>query len=110
MTFSQISYILEVARYGSINKAAQAIFVSQSTISSAIKELETEFGITIFYRSSKGVELTALGRDFVTYARTLAEYKNQLENLFLSDLTPRHVSRNVIGKFNSILSEKYTIT
>ena len=46
MTLLQMSYILEIDRCGSINRAAQNLFVSQSALSSAIAEVEKELGIT----------------------------------------------------------------
>ena len=45
MTFQQLLYLVEIAKNGSINKAAQSLFVSQSSISCAIKDLEDELGI-----------------------------------------------------------------
>ena len=58
MTFLQLNYIMEIYSCGSINKAAQKMFLSQSTLSSSIRELERELGIKIFKRSNKGIELT----------------------------------------------------
>ena len=58
MTFSQLNYVMEVSRCGSINKAASKLFVSQSNLSNSIHELEKELDIKIFLRSSKGIELT----------------------------------------------------
>ena len=48
MTLQQMNYIMEIDRCGSMNKAAQSLFVSQSALSSAILEVEKELGITIF--------------------------------------------------------------
>ncbi|MBQ5325718.1 MAG: LysR family transcriptional regulator, partial [Oscillospiraceae bacterium] len=61
MTFSQLNYVLEISRCGSINKAASKLFVSQSSLSNSIQELEKELDITIFVRSTKGIELTPEG-------------------------------------------------
>ena len=78
MTLLQMSYILEVDRCGSINRAAQNLFVSQSALSSAIAEVERELGITIFHRSNRGIALTrerlihdVWGYDFYGDDRTL---------------------------------------
>ena len=51
MTFQQLTYVVEVAKNGSINKAAKNLFLSQTALSSAIKALEKELGISIFERS-----------------------------------------------------------
>lgn len=82
MTFNQLLYLTEVAKYGSINKAAQANYISQSSISTAIKELENEFDIVIFKRSGRGVEPTEEGQEFLSYAVSLIKQKEWLENRF----------------------------
>ena len=69
MTFQQINYALTIADVGSMNKAAEKLFISQPTLSSSIKELENELEITIFIRNSKGVSLTPEGSDFLSNAR-----------------------------------------
>lgn len=47
MTLQQIYYMIVTAEVGSMNKAAEKLFISQPTLTSAIKELESELGITI---------------------------------------------------------------
>lgn len=84
MTFQQLKYIDEIARCGSINKAAQNLFVSQSSVSSSIKELEKEFSIAIFRRSNRGIELTPEGKEFLSYARPLLEQKQHIESIYAS--------------------------
>ncbi|MFF2093383.1 LysR family transcriptional regulator [Paenibacillus sp. NPDC058174] len=85
MTFQQMKYVAEIARCRSINKAAAALFVSQSSISSALKELEAELNISIFTRSNQGVELTPEGRQFLSYANSLLERKSYIESLYTSN-------------------------
>ena len=82
MTFQQLSYVVEISKCGSINKTASKLFLSQSGISAAIKELEEELGIQIFKRGSRGVELTAEGRDFLSYAVSLLEQKDRITSLY----------------------------
>lgn len=94
MTFNQLLYLTEVAKHGSINKAAQANYISQSTISTAIKDLEEEFGIVIFKRSGKGVETTEEGQEFLSYAVSLIEQKEWLENRF------KHGNHSAAPKFS----------
>ena len=84
MTFQQLEYVLEVARRGSINKAAQSLFISQSNISNLLKDLETELGIQIFERTNRGVSITERGKEFLSYARSLVEQKERLEELYSS--------------------------
>lgn len=63
MTFLQLNYIIEIYNCGSINKAAKKLFLSQSSLSSSIRELEQELGIEIFNRSNKGLPLRRTGRN-----------------------------------------------
>ena len=62
MTFQQLTYVVEISKCGSINKAAHKLFLSQSGISTAVRELEEELGIKFFVRSNRGVEFTPEGR------------------------------------------------
>ena len=82
MTFSQLNYVLEISRCGSINKAASKLFVSQSSLSNSIQELEKELDITIFVRSTKGIELTPEGSEFLSYIRPLIEQEKQIKALY----------------------------
>lgn len=71
MTLQQIKYILTISQTGSMNKAAEILYVSQPSLTAAVHELERELGITIFLRSGRGVHLTQDGSEFLTYARQL---------------------------------------
>lgn len=82
MTFQQLSYIVEISRCGSINKASQRLFLSQSSISSAVKDLEEELRIHIFARSNRGVDFTPEGKEFLHYATTLLEQKQHIESIY----------------------------
>lgn len=55
MTLQQMHYILTVAQTGSLSRAAEILYVSQPSLTAAVKELEKEFGITIFNRTPKGM-------------------------------------------------------
>ena len=74
MTLQQLKYVAAVADNKSINKAATSLFITQPSLSGAIKELENEIGIQIFIRSSRGILLTAEGEEFLGYARQMLEY------------------------------------
>ena len=80
MTFQQLTYLVEISKCGSINKAAGKLFLSQSGISTAIRDLEEELGIQFFVRSNRGVEFTPDGREFLGYAASLLEQKRWIEN------------------------------
>ena len=82
MTFQQLTYVVEVSKCGSINKAAHKLFLSQSGISTAVRELEQELGIQFFTRSNRGVEFTPAGKEFLGYAVSLLEQKQRIERLY----------------------------
>lgn len=82
MTFQQLTYVVEISKCGSINKAAHQLFLSQSGISSAVRELEEELGIQFFVRSNRGVEFTPDGKEFLSYAVSLLEQKQRIESLY----------------------------
>ncbi|MDP3388152.1 MAG: LysR family transcriptional regulator [Eubacteriales bacterium] len=78
MNLQQLKYVIEVEKCKSINKAARNLFVSQPSISSAIKELEDDIQIKIFNRTTSGVVVTEIGAAFIEDARNII---NQTENL-----------------------------
>lgn len=69
MTLQQMKYVLTIAEEGSMNRAAERLFISQPSLTSSVRELEKEIGIQIFVRSSRGVSVTAEGADFLMYVR-----------------------------------------
>ena len=71
MTIQPCKYVIAIAKCGSMNEAARSLMVSQASLSSAVRELEEEFGIRIFDRSNKGVRTTRDGSEFIRYARQL---------------------------------------
>ncbi len=71
MTLTQLNYFITIAEVKSINKAAEQLYVSQPSLTSAVQELEKELGITLFFRSGRGVTLTNDGSEFLLYARQL---------------------------------------
>ena len=82
MTLQQIRYVAEIARHGTISKAAQELYITQPHLSSVLKELENELGITIFSRARKGVVLTEDGREFLHFARPLLEQEERILNFY----------------------------
>lgn len=82
MTLQQLRYLIAIAEYGSINAAAQNLYASQSNLSTAIKDLEQELGITIFTRSNRGVTLTNDGTELLGYARQVIEQADMLEERY----------------------------
>lgn len=82
MTLQQLKYALAVASKGSMNRAAEELFITQSTLSSAIKELENEAGISIFLRTGKGVSVTPDGAEFLAYAGRVYEQYELLQDKY----------------------------
>ena len=82
MNIQYLKYVVEVDKMGSINKAAKNLYMGQPNLSAAIKELEKDLGISIFYRSKKGVFPTKEGEKFLVYAKKIISDINQLESLY----------------------------
>ena len=82
MTLQNLKYVVAVAEYGSFSAAAKALYISQSTLSSAIKELEAELGTQLFLRSNRGIQPTPDGEDFLRYAREIVEQSRALERRY----------------------------
>ena len=91
MTLQQLKYVVMVAKKGTISEAAQSLFISQPSLTNAIKELEKELQITIFNRTNKGIYISKEGEEFLGYARQVLEQTNLLEERYLKS-TP--VKRN----------------
>ncbi|GAK38713.1 LysR family transcriptional regulator [Paenibacillus urinalis] len=92
-TLQQLKYVIEVANRGSMNEAAKRLFISQPSLSKAIKELEEEIGITIFERTNKGITLSMEGAEFMGYARQVTEQAELLESRYRNAKpSPQHFS------------------
>ena len=84
MTLQQLKYVTTIANIGSISEAAKRLFVSQPSLTKAIKELEKEMGITIFDRTNKGITVSKEGERFLGYARQVLEKAALLEEQYKS--------------------------
>ena len=82
MTIQQFRYIVEIAKHNSISKAAAALYVTQPSISKAVRDLEAELGITILDRTNKGVVFTQEGRELLFYAKMLLEQMESVVHHF----------------------------
>ena len=81
MNLTYLRYAVEIADTGSINKAAENIFVAPSNLSRAIKDLENELGIKIFERTSKGMIPTQEGAELLNIAKSISAQVNDLEQM-----------------------------
>ena len=82
MTLQQLKYAVAVADTHNITEASRRVFISQPSLTAAIRELEAEMGIVIFSRSNKGVTITNEGDEFLSYARQVLEQASLLEDRF----------------------------
>ncbi|MBE7023721.1 MAG: LysR family transcriptional regulator [Ruminococcaceae bacterium] len=82
MNLQHMRYALEVAKVGSLNKAAEILLVASPNISRSIKELETDLGITVFERTKKGMSLTPEGEEFMGFAREILGKIEQVEKFY----------------------------
>lgn len=88
MNINYIRYALEISRYGSINRAAKQLYISQSSLSRGIKELEEQIGIKIFERSAAGIVTTHQGQAFLKHAAKLDVQYKYLEDMYFSGYKP----------------------
>jgi LysR family hydrogen peroxide-inducible transcriptional activator len=81
MTLTELKYIVAVAREKHFGKAAEACFVSQPTLSVAIKKLEDELEVKLFERSANEVTITPLGEDIVRQAQSVLEQAASIKEI-----------------------------
>jgi transcriptional regulator cpsY len=99
MTLQQLRYVITIAKYNSMNKAAKELFVSQPNMSETVRSLEEELNIKIFNRSNKGIVMTPEGEEFLSYARQVVDQYSLLEH--------RYIHKQVKQKF-SVSMQHYT--
>lgn len=100
MTLTQMRYAIAVADTKSINEAARALFITQPSLSAAMKELETEIGIQLFRRTNRGIMVTPEGEEFLGYARQVVEQYRLVESRYID-------KKNVKKKFG-VSMQHYT--
>ena len=100
MTLQQLRYAIAVADCGSMNQAAAKLFISQPSLSEAVKELEREIGIRIFGRTNRGILVTTEGNEFLGYARQVVEQYRLMEQ--------RYVEKTQTKKRFAVSMQHYT--
>ncbi|MBS6517172.1 MAG: LysR family transcriptional regulator [Clostridium sp.] len=115
MNLQHLRYAVEIANFGSISRAASALYVSQPYLSKIIRELEEEYGITIFARSKNGIIPTDSGHLFLDMARDLLDNAKNFESVFqerkedyrlrISSSTNSHFIDALIRMVNSVPSD-----
>jgi len=104
MTFTQLCYVIEVSETGSINRAANNMFVSQSALSTAILSLEKELGKAIFIRTNQGVLPTPFGKMFIYNAKPIVQQIRMLNQFIETEKQPGHVSLVIASSGWSFIS------
>ncbi|WP_170238518.1 LysR family transcriptional regulator [Streptococcus suis] len=112
MRIQQLYYVIKIAETGSMNEAAKQLFITQPSLSNAIRDLEKELNIKIFFRNPKGITLTKDGIEFLSYARQIVEqtellegrYKNPNAKRQLFSVSSQHYAF-VVNAFVSLLKE-----
>ena len=100
MTLQQLRYAISIANNKSMNKAAEELFITQPSLSSAIKELEEEIGLELFLRSNRGVLITPEGEEFLAYARQMLEVYSLIED--------KYIEKKGLKKKFSVSMQHYT--
>lgn len=115
MTSEILSYLIAVADYQNISRAARTVHISQPALSQYIRDAEEELGVSLFSRLSHGVQLTDCGRIFISNARLMLNTEAQmlsdiahlkessisLLELFLEEKIKNHISENWLGQYRA---------
>ena len=100
MTLVQLKYVITVAGQNSLNDAAKMLFISQPSLSSAIRSLERAIGFDIFIRSKTGITLTTKGTEFIGYAKSVMEQYELLD--------AKYIAQTKVKKNFSVSMQHYT--
>jgi len=85
MRLNQLKYLCELKKTGSMTKAAKKMFISQPSLSEAIKELEQEIGYELVARNKRGVTFTPIGDSVVERAYAILDLVNEIKNIGQAD-------------------------
>lgn len=82
MNMLHVRHAIEVAKVGSLGKAAETLMIAAPNISRSIKELESDLGITIFERTRNGMQVTLEGQEFIGYAKSILGQIEEVEKFY----------------------------
>ena len=116
MEISQLRAVLAIAKSHSFSRAAQELYLSQSTLSLQVAKLEKELGVTLFYRTTRTVHLTEAGEEFVKSAgdilrniRLLSQNMSAYGGLMRGTLTIGAISSLEAIHFSEMLASFYSL-
>jgi len=107
MRIDQLLQAIEIAKTGSLNKAAQNLFLSQPSLSLSVKRLEEELGIHIFARGFKGMSLTPEGQQLVSIAEPICNQLSMVPALFARRSQPTGITFNVSNAYLKFVINVY---
>lgn len=100
MDLRQLKYFLATAETGQVSRAANALAISQSSVTAAVRRLEDELGTLLFHRRAGGMDLTEAGQELLTSARDILERLEQARHL-------KHRQRELSGRIR--VAATYTV-
>lgn len=103
MELKQLFYFQEIARHGSINRAAGALFLSQPYLSRVVKDLEEELQVRLLIRNKKGVNITPEGERFLKYAHKITSQCEELKTEFRQKVGDQQVLSVSMTKFSHVM-------
>ncbi|OWV66208.1 LysR family transcriptional regulator [Rhizobium sp. R634] len=94
-TLRQIQYFVAVAEQGSVTRAAQNLSISQSSVTEALKELETDLGVALFERHPRGLTITHNGHQFLRHATKILASVSDARTSFSGQQSPLSGTLNI---------------
>ncbi len=101
--FQGMHYVYEVYKEMSFSKAAKNLYISQPSLSAAIKKVEQRIGFPIFDRSSTPVQLTDLGKEYIRSIEIIMDVESSFQN-YVQDVQDMRVGSLAIGGTNLFAS------
>ena len=108
MRLQQLRYLIAVAESGSINSIAHSHYISQSALSTSIRELEEEMGVKVFNRTNKGITLTSEGVELLAYARQVVEQADLMIRHYESDRNDTYRKLSVSSQHYAFVVNAFT--
>lgn len=109
MEIRQLRYFLEIAQTEHLTQSAQNLFVTQSTLSHGLRQLEQELDVTLFDRLGRGLKLSQAGAEFRVYA-TRALKEIEAGRMALADLSGLQSGKLTVGAFPTFLNTVVPVT
>lgn len=109
MTHQQLRYLIKTVECGSISKAADELYLSQPALTKSIRNLESEFGVEIFLRTPRGIQITEKGREFVASAKNVLMSIDALNATFIDNNKQKEVLSIASQQFHFIYDALFNV-